>query len=180
LVQLSLRFHAYGVNVVNTSPDVPHIGCYTDSGNGIKRLYLDKNKSGVETLRSFWQGQKIVYRRDLEKDDPYLERERLSRGMGVPLRSVVDVPFSIGTLAVNSTEPNAFDEVDLEILRDMAGALDEGFRRKDDLKRLEDAVQRANEMAIRAEAANVAKTHLLANMSHEIRTPMNGVIGMAG
>jgi signal transduction histidine kinase/CheY-like chemotaxis protein len=62
----------------------------------------------------------------------------------------------------------------------MAGALDEGFRRKDDLKRLEEAVQRANEMAIRAEAANVAKTHFLANMSHEIRTPMNGVIGMAG
>ncbi|MCC6453463.1 MAG: response regulator [Caldilineaceae bacterium] len=180
LVQLSLRFHAYGVNVVDTGPDSTHIVCYTDSGNGIKRLYLERGRSGVETLRHFWQGQKIVYRRNLDKDDPYLERERLSRGMGVPIRSVVDIPFTFGTLAVNSTEANAFDEVDLETLRDMASALDEGFRRKDDLKRLEDAVQRANEMAIRAEAANIAKTHFLANMSHEIRTPMNGVIGMAG
>ncbi|MBB5021929.1 PAS domain S-box protein [Desulfurispira natronophila] len=38
--------------------------------------------------------------------------------------------------------------------------------------------QRANQMAIRAEAASQAKSDFLANMSHEIRTPMNGVIGM--
>ncbi|RKT43128.1 CHASE domain-containing hybrid sensor histidine kinase/response regulator [Thiocapsa rosea] len=39
---------------------------------------------------------------------------------------------------------------------------------------------RANEMAVKAELANVAKSEFLANMSHEIRTPMNGVIGMTG
>jgi len=42
------------------------------------------------------------------------------------------------------------------------------------------ATARANEMAARAEMANVAKSEFLANMSHEIRTPMNGVIGMTG
>jgi PAS domain S-box-containing protein len=36
----------------------------------------------------------------------------------------------------------------------------------------------ANEMASKAEMANIAKSQFLANMSHEIRTPMNGVIGM--
>jgi PAS domain S-box-containing protein len=44
---------------------------------------------------------------------------------------------------------------------------------------LEAAMERANRMAVEAEAANVAKSEFLANMSHEIRTPMNGVIGMA-
>ncbi len=44
---------------------------------------------------------------------------------------------------------------------------------------LERAIDRANEMAVRAEHANVAKSEFLANMSHEIRTPMNGIIGMA-
>ncbi|WP_373507427.1 response regulator [Thiocapsa sp.] len=39
---------------------------------------------------------------------------------------------------------------------------------------------RANELAVKAELANVAKSEFLANMSHEIRTPMNGVIGMTG
>jgi len=45
---------------------------------------------------------------------------------------------------------------------------------------LQEAVARANELADRAEAANIAKSEFLANMSHEIRTPMNGVIGMIG
>ncbi len=43
---------------------------------------------------------------------------------------------------------------------------------------LEQAIARANEMAVQAEMANIAKSEFLANMSHEIRTPMNGVIGM--
>ena len=41
------------------------------------------------------------------------------------------------------------------------------------------ATLRANELASKAEAANVAKSEFLANMSHEIRTPINGVIGMS-
>jgi len=43
---------------------------------------------------------------------------------------------------------------------------------------LEQTVERANQMAVAAEAANIAKSQFLANMSHEIRTPMNGIIGL--
>jgi PAS domain S-box-containing protein len=39
---------------------------------------------------------------------------------------------------------------------------------------------RADAMALRAEAASVAKSEFLANMSHEIRTPLGGVTGMVG
>ena len=46
--------------------------------------------------------------------------------------------------------------------------------------RLEEATNRANQMASLAKAANAAKGEFLANMSHEIRTPMNAVIGMTG
>jgi PAS domain S-box-containing protein len=47
-------------------------------------------------------------------------------------------------------------------------------------QQLEEAIARANNMALQAELANLAKSEFLANMSHEIRTPMNGVIGMTG
>ncbi|MCD6569680.1 MAG: response regulator [Deltaproteobacteria bacterium] len=46
-------------------------------------------------------------------------------------------------------------------------------------EQLEQAIARANQMAVQAEAANMAKSEFLANMSHEIRTPMNAVIGFA-
>lgn len=47
-------------------------------------------------------------------------------------------------------------------------------------KQLEDAIARANELAMESETANIAKSAFLVNMSHEIRTPMNGIIGMTG
>jgi PAS domain S-box-containing protein len=46
-------------------------------------------------------------------------------------------------------------------------------------RHLENTTARANEMAVRAEAANVAKSDFLANMSHELRTPLNAVIGFS-
>jgi PAS domain S-box-containing protein len=39
--------------------------------------------------------------------------------------------------------------------------------------------ERANQLAVEAEAANQAKSEFLANMSHEIRTPMNAIIGLS-
>ena len=46
-------------------------------------------------------------------------------------------------------------------------------------RELEEAIQRANRMALEAERAAAAKGEFLANMSHEIRTPMNAIIGFA-
>ncbi len=47
-------------------------------------------------------------------------------------------------------------------------------------RRLQESVQRANQLAREAAAATVAKSEFLANMSHEIRTPLNAIIGMGG
>jgi PAS domain S-box-containing protein len=47
-------------------------------------------------------------------------------------------------------------------------------------RELQESIDRANQLAFEAEAANRSKSEFLANMSHEIRTPMNGVLGMNG
>jgi len=43
--------------------------------------------------------------------------------------------------------------------------------------KLEKAINKANQLAITAQCASVAKSQFLANMSHEIRTPMNPILG---
>ncbi len=43
---------------------------------------------------------------------------------------------------------------------------------------LKNAIEKANQMARRAQQASQVKGDFLANMSHEIRTPMNSIIGM--
>ncbi|MEI6070847.1 MAG: PAS domain S-box protein [Verrucomicrobiae bacterium] len=47
-------------------------------------------------------------------------------------------------------------------------------------EQLAQAMKQAEDLARKAEAANIAKSEFLANMSHELRTPMNGILGMSG
>ncbi len=66
-------------------------------------------------------------------------------------------------------------EAELRAANDHTGTVNQEL--VDVNRQLEEAIARANEMAIQAEMGNLAKSEFLANMSHEIRTPLNGVIG---
>eukprot|EP01018_Ginkgo_biloba_P005458 Gb_13091 [translate_table: standard] len=46
------------------------------------------------------------------------------------------------------------------------------------IAKVEDDFRKMEELKVRAEAADIAKSQFLATVSHEIRTPMNGVLGM--
>ncbi|MCK5508680.1 MAG: response regulator [Desulfobacterales bacterium] len=80
--------------------------------------------------------------------------------------------LAIMNIAVDIEDANKAKELEIADRKAAQKALSETN------KKLKDAVNRANQLAVEAQAANTAKSDFLANMSHEIRTPMNGVIGM--
>ncbi len=147
---------------------------------------------GNDLLESVWRSGAPLYRADLLVDDPHDKRTGLAHAYQSEIRSIIDVPFSHGTLALNSTQPNAFSPEAIESLQMVAGLLSEAFRRWEDIRareknlaelqrevkehrRTADELRAAKNIA---EAATEAKGQFLANMSHEIRTPMNAVLGM--
>ncbi len=113
-------------------------------------------KEVLEGLRQVLMGQSQLYYR----------RHRLSSG------DVRDVEVYTGPMMVKG------EQLLYSIVHDITDRKRAEAELFETYLQLERAIERANEMALQAEASSQAKSQFLANMSHEIRTPMNGVIGM--
>ncbi|MFN8637635.1 MAG: ATP-binding protein [Chloroflexota bacterium] len=109
---------------------------------------------------------------------------QLSEALGQPILFQEQLVGALSVARINSERP--FVDADLELLgllADQAAIAIENARRytreRASSQALEDALRRAEELAVAAQEADHAKSLFLASMSHEIRTPMNGVIGMS-
>ena len=138
---LGVPFQDWGINVVDESTDPPTVRYHNMTRDG-KRQVGEIGPEGRERIVVMWRRSDPVYRPDLEIEDPFNERPRIGRGFQHRARSVVDIPFSHGTLAVNSAEPRAFTDADIANLQEMAEVLSEGFRRREDLRQLADERER--------------------------------------
>ncbi len=127
-------------------------------------------------LKDYIRAQiKNLYRLDAQKQQGEYEIVSNSGDIliwdfcSVVLGHLPDNRIIVMTMAVDVTERKKAEN-----------ELIEAKEKAEDINRyLEIQTMFANEMAAKAEAANVAKSHFLANMSHEIRTPMNAIIGFS-
>ena len=135
LGELKIPFVACSLNLVNLGDEPPQEIFY-HMGVAAGDWSVAEDDHAVEVIREIWQRGEVVYRRDPQAEDELDEQGNIDRVYGQRIRSVVEIPFSHGTLAVNSDRAAAFSPDHIDQLRELVGVLEEGFYRKDDLERL--------------------------------------------
>lgn len=132
LAALGISYQNCGINLLDQSTDPPSMRSRSSKPGG--GWIQSDTARAVGAVHKMWKRGEPTYRHDLQADDPFDELQYLQTYS--PIRSVLDLPFSHGTLALNSTEPNAFSAADLLLLQEIAGELSSGFQRIEDLRRL--------------------------------------------
>lgn len=124
----------FGVNVFTMKPEGTDLSQWIHRDAG--RIHRTFPVPDDHSLISVWRAGFPVYRPDLLADDPFGELEDWAEDEMGTRRSIVDVPFSRGTLAVNSLHAAAFSETDQAFLQQIANVLSEALQRWLDLGRL--------------------------------------------
>jgi len=139
LDELAIPYRESGINLIDTSTDPPDVYSYNlEEGKFVSHKMSPPNLAA--DVVSFWRKQEVAYRRDILDREYDITEEQIEAG----IRSIVDLPFSHGTLAFNSAEVDAFRD-HIGTLKELAAVLSEGFQRLDDLQKLRDRTAAAEE-----------------------------------
>lgn len=136
LRKLEIPFQYCGINLIDTDIEA---GAVHITGLGRDGIWRGPEQVlGQDLVFQFWQNGVPVYRRDLEAEDLYDEREACQEYLGQVVRCILDIPFAHGTLAVSSEIADCFSQEHIGNLEEVAFALEYGFKRRDDLRALEE------------------------------------------
>jgi PAS domain S-box-containing protein len=188
LRNLGIDFAVCGVNIVRDSEDTYDVQTYniTAADQWIETSY--QHGAVKDEIFLMWREGGVHYRPDLSTDEVRDQAENINRVFGEAVCSVVDVAFAQGTLAVNSTRVDAFSARDRAALEEVAHALEEGFRRLDDLRRLEEAnkhlqLEVSERQAMEAQLVQSERLRVLgelaAGISHNLNNILTGVLAPA-
>ncbi|MCE5251279.1 PAS domain S-box protein [bacterium] len=121
LENLGVPFRNCGINIIDTAHEPPEIYSYDFVGK--RMLTINASETGEKVIVQIWREGKTAYRRDLYTVDTYGELVNIEKLFYDTIRSVIDVPFLQGTLAVSSHKPDAFSDRDIAVLEEMAQIL---------------------------------------------------------
>ncbi|MEI7671514.1 MAG: ATP-binding protein, partial [Deltaproteobacteria bacterium] len=178
------------------------VGYVTLGGNG---LIIDANLTAAILLgmtRSTLVGQRLSRFINKEDQDIYYQSQKhllkttMSQACELRMVKTDGTEFFAGLLGAIDQDPStnsaqAGEFVSRILISDISdrkraeNALQEAHdlleqRVEERTAQLLEMTSQAQELAVRAEAANRAKSLFMGNMSHELRTPLSGVLGMAG
>jgi signal transduction histidine kinase len=86
------------------------------------------NKGIPRALMECMVGQKVIYRKSYREIDDWSDMVNLP-GSKRTVGSVVDIPFSHGTIAFNHEEEGAFSDTDLDIMERFADAISDAYHK---------------------------------------------------
>ena len=167
LVEMDIDYCMLGVNVIDPGESVITQRYWVERSNP-KQWHLhvtERVRVANDCVVDFWRSGDVAYRRDLVAEDRYDERF-WAQSLNPPIRSIIDIPFVFGTLAISSCQAEAFSDDHIVVLQILAGALAAGFQRLRDLELLsqrneelerEIAERQRSEAEIRANAAMFEK-----------------------
>ena len=135
-----------------------------------KLLGVDKNEVIGKTCREVFCSGKSAICADAISE---CEFDNLDTKITRPDGTSIQVLKSLRKMRIGGREKL------LEVIIDVTDLRQTEHKLKSANQKLKETIVKANQMAMRAEEANTAKSQFLSNMSHEIRTPMNAILGMA-
>ncbi len=124
LQQQGVSFLSCGIGLIQTPKLPQRVQNFILRG---AEFYSEEIESPL--LVDIWRAGVPNYRRDLEAEDVHGEGKALEATYRQTVRSVLDIAFSHGTLAVNSTWANAFSPADIAFLQELAQILSQAFTR---------------------------------------------------
>lgn len=142
LVMLGVPVQGFSIHVVKEDSEPLDVKCWSSDGPSGEWDFEQVDPKAASDILQMWRAGKPVYRRDLKEEDPYREFGPLCDCYGHEVRSVLDVPYSHGTVGINNEVSTAFSAADVQAALDLVQVLSEGFLRREDFEALQKSEER--------------------------------------